>query len=329
MKYLLLLTLIIIFSCKNKSDNAYEITNASENNKTLISEDEAQEAKTLMTNLCYTCHNPETAHENRIAPPMIAIKMHYLRDTKTEKEFIAALWDFVEKPSQEKVKLKGAVKKYGLMPYQPYDKDDIEAIAAYMYNFKLEKPSWFDSHMKDRNQKPFKQKGKRLKKRKRKGAKQKGMDMALATKKELGKNLMKALKEKGPVHAVEFCNIQAMPITQEKQNEYQAQIKRASDKPRNPNNKASETEMAYINTFKNQLENDEKIKPIVEKNKNHFDFYYPITTNDMCLKCHGEVGKEIQDETYKTIKLKYPEDLAVGYDVNQVRGIWHIEFQKD
>ena len=119
-----------------------------------------------MTNQCYTCHNPETAHDNRIAPPMIAIKMHYLRDTNTEKEFVDALWNFVEKPSQDKVKMKGAVKKFGLMPYQPYDKNDIEAIATYMYNYKLEKPSWFDGHMKDRNQKPFQTKRKAFKKTK-------------------------------------------------------------------------------------------------------------------------------------------------------------------
>jgi len=49
----------------------------------------------------------------------------------------------------------------------------------------------------------------------------------------------------------------------------------------------------------------------------------------MCLQCHGEVGKQVTEETYKTIKLKYPNDLAIGYDVNQVRGIWHIEFQKE
>ena len=324
MKYLILFIIIFNFSCKkNKStESSYETS------KILISEDNALNAKELMTNLCYTCHNPETSHDQRIAPPMIAIKMHYLKDAETEKDFVNAIWNFVEKPSQDKVKMKGAVKRFGLMPYQPYDENDIKTIAAYMYNYELDKPKWFDDHLKEEGRKPYKQKGKRLHKQKRKGLKQKGMDMALATKKELGKNLMKALNEKGPVHAVEFCNIEAMPITSEKEEQYQAKIKRASDKPRNPNNKATSKEEIHINTFKNQLANSEKIEPIVEKNNKNVDFYYPIVTNDMCLKCHGNIGKEIHEETYKTIKLKYPEDLAVGYSVNEVRGIWHIEFQK-
>lgn len=329
MKYLCLFSIIIIFSCKNKTDNTYEKTKVSKNTKAISTESQAQNAKALMTNLCYTCHNPETSHEELIAPPMIAIKMNYLRDVNTEKEFADALWSFVEKPSQDKVKMKGAEKRFGLMPYQAYDKDDIKAIASYMYQYELEKPEWFDDHLREQNKKPFNPKGKRLKKQKQKGPKQKGMDMVLATKKELGKNLMKALKKEGPVHAVEFCNVQAMPITNKKQEEFNAKIKRASDKPRNSKNKATRTEEVHINTFKSQLANGEKIEPIVEKNRDHFDFYYPIVTNDMCLKCHGEVGKDIQDETYKTITLKYPEDLAVGYNANEVRGIWHIEFQKN
>ena len=322
MKYLILLIIVLNFSCKknNQDESSYETSIA------IISEDEAANAKELMTNLCYTCHNPETAHDQRIAPPMIAIKMHYLKDADSEKDFVNAIWNFVEKPNENKVKMKGAVKRFGLMPYQPYDEDDIRAIASYMYNYELDKPTWFDNHLKDEGRKPYNQKGKQMHEQKRQGPKQKGMDMALATKKELGKNLMKALNEKGPVHAVEFCNIQAMPITSEKEEQYQAKIKRASDKPRNPNNKATSAEEVHINTFKNQLANDEKIEGIIEKNGNKFDFYYPIITNDMCLKCHGSVGQEIQDETYKTISLKYPEDLAVGYNVNEVRGIWHIEF---
>jgi len=324
MKYLLLLFLLLNLSCKteDKSKNNYQ------SNQKTLTEDQAYKAKELMTNLCYTCHNPETAHEQRIAPPMLAIKMHYLRKHDSKEDFVKAIKNFTQKPSEDKVLLKGAVKKYGLMPYQPYKEDDIQAIATYMYDYELEKPEWFDAHMKEKGRKHFKQKGKKLGKQQRKGPKQKGMEIALATKKQLGKNLMKAINEKGPVHAVDFCNVQAMPITTKMENKYDAVIKRASDKPRNPKNKATAKEEGYIKIYKEQLSNGEKTEPILDKTKDGFDFYYPIVTNDMCLKCHGDVGSDVQPETYKTISLKYPDDMAVGYNVNEVRGMWHIQFQK-
>jgi cytochrome c553 len=291
-----------------------------------MSESQASKAYELMKTQCYTCHNPETEQDNLIAPPMIAVKMHYLRDDTTEDEFTQSILNFVNKPTKEKSKMKGAVKRFGVMPYQKFNEADIKAIASYMFNYKLDKPEWFDEHLKEGRMSPFKQKGKQLQMQKRKGPKQKGMNIAMATKKELGKNLMKALNEKGATNAVEFCNLKAIPITSEKEEQFNAKIKRASDRPRNPNNLATTREEIYINTFKEMIAKGESPEPIIEKNNGKFDFYYPIVTNSMCLKCHGEVGKTIKSETYKTIKLKYPEDKAIGYDVNQVRGIWHIEF---
>jgi len=327
MKYFMLLIIVLNWSCKSekKSKSEYKIFQPEET----AQEVDANDAYELMKTQCFTCHNPDTDHDSRIAPPMIAIKMHYLKDDKSQEEFMASIWDFVKQPEKSKSKMKGAVKRFGVMPYQAYTKNHIDAIASYMYNYKLEKPEWFDEHLSDKGKATFHQKGKQRQKQKRKGPKQQGMDMAMSTKKELGKNLMKAINEKGAVHAVEFCNIKAMPITAQKEKEFNAKIKRASDQPRNQNNKATAKEEIHINTFKKMLANNENPEPIIEKTGGKFNFYYPIVTNSMCLKCHGEVGKTITTETYKTIKLKYPKDQAIGYDVNQVRGLWHIEFQKD
>ena len=48
-----------------------------------------------------------------------------------------------------------------------------------------------------------------------------------------------------------------------------------------------------------------------------------------CLQCHGNVENQIEEETFKTIKVLYPNDQALGYDVNNVRGIWSITFNKN
>jgi hypothetical protein len=48
-------------------------------------------------------------------------------------------------------------------------------------------------------------------------------------------------------------------------------------------------------------------------------------TNDLCLNCHGEPGQDITAETLRAINTHYPEDKAIGYRANQLRGIWVVE----
>jgi hypothetical protein len=67
-------------------------------------------------------------------------------------------------------------------------------------------------------------------------------------------------------------------------------------------------------------------KPVVIRDKNEVDFYYPITTNTMCLQCHGKPREQIAPETLATLKSLYPLDKATGYSENEVRGIWSINF---
>ncbi len=155
-----------------------------------------------------------------------------------------------------------------------------------------------------------------------------GLNMAFTTKSQLGKNLMGVMKEKGVVEALQFCNIKANILTDSMATVHNAKIKRVSDKTRNPKNKANETELKKFETFKNMLSNNEDIKPIIETVNDSIYFYYPIITNEMCLKCHGTPNKEIDQATLLSLKDLYPTDKAVGYSENQVRGIWSIQFQK-
>jgi len=155
-----------------------------------------------------------------------------------------------------------------------------------------------------------------------------GLNMAFTTKAELGKNLMSVLKEKGAVAALEFCNIKATKLTDSMATVHNARIKRVSDSVRNPSNKANKTELQKMEVFKNMLSNAEEIKPIIETVNDSIYFYYPIITNEMCLKCHGTPNTEINQTTLLSLKDLYPTDKAVGYSKNQVRGIWSIQFQK-
>jgi cytochrome c553 len=109
----------------------------------------AIEGKKLMEQKCNLCHSPSAKETGRIAPPMVAVKSHYLDDNTTKEEFANAIWNFVEKPTKAKSKMNGAVFNFGLMPYQPFKEDDIKKIANYIYDYKIEEPSWFKDHIEE------------------------------------------------------------------------------------------------------------------------------------------------------------------------------------
>lgn len=156
---------------------------------------------------------------------------------------------------------------------------------------------------------------------------EKGKSIAKATQAALGKNLMQAISERGTAGAIEFCNIEAIPITDSLAKIHRATVKRVSDKNRNPDNAANEAELAYIGNAKNQLAADQDIKPQVKEEDGKWVAYYPILTNAMCLQCHGNAD-QVNKEALAKIQAHYPDDKALGYSENEVRGIWVIEMEK-
>ena len=137
---------------------------------------------------------------------------------------------------------------------------------------------------------------------------------------------MGTIQKKGTLEALAFCNIQAIPLTDSMSVNYNAKIKRVSDKNRNPKNNANAEELKYIAQFKKDFAEQKEIKPIVLEEGNKVQFYYPIETNSMCLQCHGT---QIKPEVSRQILKLYPKDLAVGYNEGDVRGIWSITFDKN
>lgn len=156
---------------------------------------------------------------------------------------------------------------------------------------------------------------------------ERGMQYAQATQQLLAQNLVKAIGEKGTLYAVEFCNIEAMPLTRKMEEEHNAFIRRVSDRNRNAKNEASEQELDYIEHFKEQIATGKDPEPIVITENGRSRFYSPIITNKMCLQCHGK-PEQMQPEVIKKLQDLYPNDKAVGYSENEVRGLWSIEFEE-
>jgi nitrate reductase cytochrome c-type subunit len=156
-----------------------------------------------------------------------------------------------------------------------------------------------------------------------------GKQLAIQTKSSLANYLISSISEKGSEGAVEFCNIKAIPITDSMSVVLGAKIKRVSDLPRNPANKANEAELAYIKKWKESNGSGEQKQPIVSEINGKMVGYYPIVTNQMCLQCHGKAYKDINDATLNKINKLYPNDQATGYLENELRGIFVVEMNKN
>ena len=321
MKQLLLfLSLSIFFSCQKNNKTSYN------SKKDVL---EINPGKKLLETQCYICHSPVLKHDDRVAPPMIAIKKHYINDDVSKEEFIKSMQNWIKNPTKENAKMFGAVRRFGLMPKQAYPEETIKQIADYLYDNEIEKPEWFDEH---HNKEKGKGRGKGMKNVnanfKNLSFGERGLKYALSTKKVLGKNLMGKIQKEGTIAALEFCNMKAYPLTDSMSVIQKATIKRVSDKPRNSKNTASNIEKGYIEIFKKDIISKKESEPIVVESGNNVNVYYPIKTNSMCLQCHGKPNSNIKSNTLNKIKNLYPNDLATGYSENEIRGIWSITFSK-
>jgi len=97
-------------------------------------------------------------------------------------------------------------------------------------------------------------------------AMEQGLQYALKTKSILGKNLLGAIKSKGTVGALSFCNENSIHLTDSATSQNEGvEVKRVSDKNRNPNNRANVNELSYIEKVKNQLMYGKKITPQIQE----------------------------------------------------------------
>ncbi|MBR9922502.1 MAG: DUF3365 domain-containing protein [Bacteroidetes bacterium] len=157
----------------------------------------------------------------------------------------------------------------------------------------------------------------------------KGKEIAGATFATLSSNLQKAMQEGGVENAVKFCNLAAYPLTDSLAKVHNAQIRRTSLKPRNPQNAPSPEEKAVLTTYQEQEAAGKELKPLIEEiDPKTIAFYAPIRTNELCLNCHGNPGETLKKSDYAIINGLYPDDAAIGYQAGELRGMWSIQFKK-
>lgn len=324
-------SIVLVIGCKDRAKATKESTDGVTSKEEALGAKAIHPGKGLMEGECYMCHNPKTSEAHMIAPPMAMIKMHYLDSGTTKEQFTEALVHWLNDPEQES-RIPKAVERFGSMPYIPYPEKVIEQIAEYMYDHELDRPDWFADYLENDRQgaeNSLEKYDYTIVGNAEKRYANKGLGHALATKAQLGRNLMKAIKEKGTQGAVEFCNVRAIPLTDSMSIMQNAIIKRVTDKPRNPQNEANAKELEHIIFFREQMASDKNVEPIVEEHDGEVNFYYPIITNTLCLQCHGKPNDQIKPETLAAIRNLYPKDKAIDYGTNELRGIWSINFETD
>ncbi len=151
----------------------------------------------------------------------------------------------------------------------------------------------------------------------------------MATQSQLGKNLIAAIQRGGTEEAIPFCNIKAIPITDSMAVAARAEIKRVTDRPRNPLNTASQEEIRIIENYQKLLSADKPLNAVEVQKAGNTVHYFPIVTNAMCLQCHGKPGINVQSVTLDKLRAYYPQDKALGYGPNEVRGLWKVSSESE
>jgi hypothetical protein len=145
---------------------------------------------------------------------------------------------------------------------------------------------------------------------------------------ELSKNLKTSITNSGFEGAVSFCNVESPKIMKKITFKSKALVKRVSDNPRNQKNAASEREIEIMNNYRKLIKLNEKLEPVLDADRSVVTFYAPIKIMPLCLNCHGNYNSQIGNDTKDILLSLYPEDKAVNYNIDDLRGLWKVVFPK-
>ena len=154
--------------------------------------------------------------------------------------------------------------------------------------------------------------------------------IAEAAQERLLEKLKEVIKAEGVPAAIEYCQLQALPITDSLSAEYGATVRRSSLLLRNPQNAPEELEKQLLEAYHYNQENELPLDDNVQRlGQEYFLYTKPILIgNSLCLNCHGKAGEEIAAEPLNRLNSLYPNDKARGYAVGDLRGIWSIRLSR-
>lgn len=146
----------------------------------------------------------------------------------------------------------------------------------------------------------------------------------------LSSRLGKAIAETGYTNAIAFCSVHGIPLTTAVGVTNQVTLRRVTQWPRNPKNRADANELAILRQYERELGQGLPLQPVVRAHKPEtYTYYAPILLNlPLCLNCHGNPGTEINVNVLAEIRKTYPADEAIGFKSGQLRGLWSVDFKR-
>ncbi len=150
--------------------------------------------------------------------------------------------------------------------------------------------------------------------------------------------VMGKVEKEGYASAVKFCNENvagmgqsATKALEEKfQKEYgikSFRFGRTSDKLRNPKNAPGPARQFVLNEWNNQESSENKAAPQFVESEGVYYGMMPIRISSAaCLGCHGTPDK-LDQEALELIKERYPQDSALGYKLNDLRGGFWVRIE--
>jgi hypothetical protein len=158
-----------------------------------------------------------------------------------------------------------------------------------------------------------------------------GNEISTEAQEQLMSTLRKAIDEKGIAGAVEFCNAEALSIVKSVGKEYGVEVRRVSNRYRNPADQPRDDEEALLGAYEYNQETGQSSEPNIQKLQNGEVLLYTRAINipgQFCLNCHGDPNGDINPAVLDKIKELYPNDKATGHTVGDLRGMWSVRIPR-
>lgn len=149
--------------------------------------------------------------------------------------------------------------------------------------------------------------------------------------KEFGGNLKSALtaamQEGGPTQGIQVCQLIAPSLAAEASKKYGMEIGRTSLRVRNPANEADAWETDVLQRFEVRLAAGEPVQELIFSERVESEqgpqwrMMKAIPTDKACLTCHGE---KIAEPVKAMIDSFYPDDMATGFKLGDIRGAFTV-----
>jgi hypothetical protein len=149
-------------------------------------------------------------------------------------------------------------------------------------------------------------------------------------------SLMTVLQEKiateGPVAAISYCRLEALPLTAQIAEEFPEvqSVRRTALRVRNPANAPDATDRTVLQDWLARWNPAAPSAPVLKEftkddGTREVRYYRPVPVMASCLTCHGH-GDDIDAAVRAAITSDYPDDQAVGFEEGDLRGAIVVTF---